>query len=249
MIKKWVVFDAFGTLFDFCRPIAESYSQFYAMIYGHPQSANDINKAFVDAFRSVRAKYPNYIIPASDRDDPENMTHQWWRLVVERTFGLERTIQSQNLTQALMEFYSTSEAYTVRPGIESTLRELKRYDEVKLGVLSNCDDRLDTILSALGLGKYFDITVESQTAGVQKPDRRIFDHFKIQAAPLHAADEWWYIGNDKTLDYDASRSAGWNAILLEPHSQTTAERTTETERQLIGHIFGELKIPSQYVKR
>ena len=55
--------------------------------------------------------------------------------------------------------------------VEPTLA-LMRKQKLKVGVISNFDERLEGILAGLGLEKYFDFVLSTYNTGFSKPDSR-----------------------------------------------------------------------------
>ena len=94
-----------------------------------------------------------------------------------------------------------------------TLRRL-RAAGLRLGVVSNSDGRVDQALAAAGLREYFDVVVDSDLAGVEKPDPRIFS-FAIEALGLRP-DEVLYIGDIYEVDVVGAEAAGLHAALVDP---------------------------------
>jgi putative hydrolase of the HAD superfamily len=89
-----------------------------------------------------------------------------------------------------------------------------RAADLRLGVVSNSDGRVDEALEAAGLRRYFDVVVDSAVAGVEKPDPRIF-HVALDALGV-LPDEALYVGDLYDVDVVGARAAGIDAILLGP---------------------------------
>jgi putative hydrolase of the HAD superfamily len=86
---------------------------------------------------------------------------------------------------------------------------------VPLGVISNWDDTLESILERKGLARFFKVMVASTTFGRAKPDRAIFTHaLAAIGAPAEAA---WHVGDDPDADALGAARAGLGALLLDPH--------------------------------
>lgn len=111
----------------------------------------------------------------------------------------------RDLAPRLLRRFSSREGYSLAPGVDSLLRSLKQHKQqqqqqqrscqIVVGVITNSDDRVPSILSSLGLrvspvrfgsdldpaevvaGKQYDIDLHcmSYDVGFAKPDRRIFD--------------------------------------------------------------------------
>ncbi len=83
---------------------------------------------------------------------------------------------------------------------------------MRLGVVSNWDHRLPTVLEELGLARFFGSVTYSQKAGVEKPDPRIFlqalDELAVEpAATVH-------VGNSPLEDVEGAVAAGMGALHL-----------------------------------
>ena len=100
---------------------------------------------------------------------------------------------------------------TVRPGTEEVLERLRsRY---RMGVISNSDGTVGTLLAELGLHRYFDSVTDSHICGCEKPDPRIFQA-ALQSLDL-AADRALYIGDLYSVDFLGARAAGMSAVLMD----------------------------------
>jgi putative hydrolase of the HAD superfamily len=98
----------------------------------------------------------------------------------------------------------------------ATPRALERLREhsVPLGVVSNSDGRVQEALDAAGLGRFFEVVVDSKLAGFEKPDPRIF-HPALAALGVPPADAL-YVGDLYEVDVVGARRAGMTAVLLDP---------------------------------
>ena len=86
---------------------------------------------------------------------------------------------------------------------------------VTLGVISNWDHTLDSILSKKGLGHFFKVVVASTTFGEAKPSKKIFQHALSLAGAQPS--EAWHVGDDPDADALGAVRAGLHAVLLDPH--------------------------------
>lgn len=101
----------------------------------------------------------------------------------------------------------------VEPDTPETLDRL-RARGFRLGVVSNADGRVRTLLQELGLASRFEVIVDSHDVGVEKPDPRIFEIAlaAMRATPAHAV----YVGDFPQVDVVGARRAGIRPILLDP---------------------------------
>jgi putative hydrolase of the HAD superfamily len=86
---------------------------------------------------------------------------------------------------------------------------------IDLGVISNWDHTLESILRRKGLARFFKVIVASTTFGTAKPERAIFMH-ALERIGARAA-EAWHVGDDPDADAIGAARAGLHALLLDPH--------------------------------
>ncbi len=81
-------------------------------------------------------------------------------------------------------------------------------------VVSNSEGRLSELLAEIGLAELFAVVVDSGRLGIEKPDRRIFEHAlaalgialgSVAESPVHVGDSW-------SADIAGALGAGWRAI-------------------------------------
>jgi len=99
------------------------------------------------------------------------------------------------------------------PGASEVLHELTGRGYL-VGVISNADGRIETLLRNAGLFEPLSVIIDSHVVGVEKPDPRIFD-FALERAGLSPEDAV-YVGDFYSLDVVGARRAGLEAILLDP---------------------------------
>jgi putative hydrolase of the HAD superfamily len=114
------------------------------------------------------------------------------------------------------------------PGAEPALVRLAAAG-LRLGVVSNSDGRCEEALVTAGLRAHFDVVIDSDVVGVEKPDPAIF------AAALGALGvapgEALYVGDVYEVDVVGARGAGLEAILLDPLGRH-AGRDVRTARDI-----------------
>lgn len=80
---------------------------------------------------------------------------------------------------------------------------------VRVAVLSNSEGRLAELLAEIGIADVFAAIIDSGRVGIEKPDRRIFDH---TLAVLGASQPGIHIGDSWPADVAGALAAGWRAI-------------------------------------
>ncbi|HVT60137.1 MAG TPA: HAD family hydrolase [Thermoanaerobaculia bacterium] len=98
----------------------------------------------------------------------------WWQRFLERLCEhLDSPPPSRFAAAELFHRCGRAEAWEVYPEVPGVLDELRRRG-LRLGVISNWDERLPGLLEQLDLARRLDAVVYSSAAGIEKPDARIF---------------------------------------------------------------------------
>lgn len=133
--------------------------------------------------------------------------------------------------ESLYKQFSSNSSYQLYPNVVPVLEYL--HPKYKLAVVSNADNRLQTVLAQLGVDHFFSHIVTSEEAGAEKPSPRIFEYALQKAGlPPHLAV---HVGDHPRKDYEAAHRAGMRALLFKP--QVPAKRVAESD---IIHDFREL---------
>jgi len=98
------------------------------------------------------------------------------------------------------------------PETFDVLNQLKTLG-LKLGVISNFDTRIYSVLEALGIRRFFDTVTVSSEAGYSKPQREIFD-LAVRSLGIPASDVL-LVGDSLRDDVEAALRAGLAAILID----------------------------------
>ncbi|KAL2169259.1 hypothetical protein VTG60DRAFT_6339 [Thermothelomyces hinnuleus] len=214
-------FDAFGTLFHPKGPVMEQYVAVAQQCGLGGFSVQDVEASFKAAFSRESKLHPNY-----GRASGMGAL-KWWTNVITQTFQPligEGTELPNGLAPKLWHRFSSGEGYSLSPGVASLLRSLRQRQQERrpkpsrliVGVITNSDDRVPSILSSLGLhvsplrfgaplnsarggpSEHYDVDLHcmSYDVGVTKPDRRIFDAAEEMAVQLVMAQEAAEHGRD-----------------------------------------------------
>ena len=135
--------------------------------------------------------------------------------VKEGLSSVRHLLETQGLLQELREINRHSNLWRggAVPGAREVLGDLKGKG-YQLGVISNSDGRLETLLNEVGLAEYFSVIVDSHVVGFEKPDPRIF-HWALERTGV-TPNEAVYVGDFYSLDVVGARRVGLDAILLDP---------------------------------
>lgn len=168
----------------------------------------------VDAARLDAAFFPAYRRLATDGGGLAAMigteadARAFWRAIVEEVFrAADSTMPGDPYFDDVFDLFATSECWRVYSDVESAL-ELARAAGVRLGVLSNFDQRLHGIVEALGLAGSFEVVLASADAGFAKPAPAVFEKAR-EAAGIESPTDLALIGDSIAEDVEGALAAGW----------------------------------------
>ncbi len=194
-----VLFDAAETLFTTRGSVGEIYGSI-ARQYGSTAPTEAIQAAFVRQFRGAG--------PLSIKDQK-----RWWKDVVYRVFNEVGMVENfDQFFDQVYERFRSSEGWVLFPETVETLTELKR-SGLKLGVISNFDSRIYSVMQSLDILRFFDNVTLSSETGYCKPDREIFDA-AVRALGVPAS-EVLLVGDSLHDDVEAGITAGLQAVLID----------------------------------
>jgi len=118
----------------------------------------------------------------------------------------------EELATELYAVFSDSRSYKLFDDVQPALERL-RSDGYRLGLISNFEGWLETMLVELEIGHVFEVAVISGLEGVEKPDPRIYELAldKASVAPGKAV----HIGDSLRFDVEPARSVGMHAVLID----------------------------------
>jgi putative hydrolase of the HAD superfamily len=135
-----------------------------------------------------------------------------WEAIVDDTFAeLITPPPSQTFFPELFERFAQASEWRIYDDVLPTLEELARRG-LRLGIISNWDDRLRPLLATLGLASHFEVTLVSAEFGCSKPAREIFD----AAAKLFGLvpAEILLVGDNWEADVEGARTAGFRSVQI-----------------------------------
>ncbi|MBV8886509.1 MAG: HAD family hydrolase [Chroococcidiopsidaceae cyanobacterium CP_BM_RX_35] len=207
---KVIFLDAVGTLFGVKGSVGEVYSRL-AQGFGVEVSAEDLNQAFVQSFRAA----PPPVFPGTKLQEIPEHEFEWWRVIALHTFQqvgvLDQFADFSAFFAELYTHFATAEPWFIYPDVRPALEKWQRLG-IELGVLSNFDSRLYSVLQALELAEFFSSITTSTEVGAAKPDSQIFTvGLQKHNCPAKAA---WHVGDSWKEDYQGAKAAGLFAVWL-----------------------------------
>jgi putative hydrolase of the HAD superfamily len=197
-----------GTLLLLREPVGHTYARL-AAVHGVTLPAGRLD----EAFRRVLAAAPPNVHPGASPAQAAERERGWWRERVRETFraadGMARFDDFDGFFAGVWRHYAGASAWRLASGALPCLDALSARG-LRLGVLSNFDQRLRRLLASLRLAERFDVIAVPADAGAAKPARASFEHCLARIGL--AAASVLYVGDDETLDVAAARQAGLLAL-------------------------------------
>lgn len=169
----------------------------------------------------MKTEMPNYG-KAKEDYSPE----RWWTEVIERTFPRQYHPLHPQLAPFLLYQFSSHRGYELHEDVMPLFRKLSvspvlsgsPFHSMTVGIISNSDPRVSSVLTSLGIARFFQLHLNSYDVGYEKPEKEIFDLAKDYATEGSMPDTKWtyiHVGDDLQEDYHGAQQAGWNSVLLD----------------------------------
>lgn len=199
---KAILFDLVGTLIYVKGSVGLIYSS-VAESFGFEIDSEKLNKAFIEAI---------HIKPQPIGGNEEEK--KWWKEVVSNTFkfsGYDLKEKFNEIFEIIFKEFTTKGAWAVYPEVFNVLKNLQK-NNLKIGLISNFDNRLEIILKELEIYECFNCLSYSGKVGFSKPDPRIFQYAlkELNIIP----EEALYIGDSLETDYYPALNLNMNAYLI-----------------------------------
>jgi putative hydrolase of the HAD superfamily len=219
---KVIFLDAVGTLFGVRGSVGEVYSKL-AHQFGVEVDIAVLNQAFYQSFQAASPLAFPGTLPA---DVPER-EFAWWWAIAAQTFQqagvLNQFTDFSRFFTTLYDHFATAEPWFVYPDICPSLQHWHTQG-IELGVVSNFDSRLYTVLPALGLAEFFTSVTISTEVGAAKPDPKVFAvALSKHNCPASAA---WHVGDSFREDYEGAKAAGLRGIWLKRPDSSATDTTS-----------------------
>lgn len=202
-----VVFDAVGTLL-FPQPAAEIVYASAAARFGLAIDPGTIRERFYQAF----SREESHDAEAGWRVDEARELARWQTIVADVLPG-----STEECFRYLYDYFARPVSWHVPNDAIDTIQALSTHN-IKLGIASNLDARIHPILAGHPkLAACVPHVCVSSEIGYRKPDSRFFEH--VAHTMACRPQDILYVGDDRRNDYDGARTAGFTAILLDPHGR------------------------------
>lgn len=210
---KVVLFDAAGTLFRLTRGVGEEYAQ-VLQEFGCRHKPDQLETAFGRVWGAMEPRPPTGL---PRPDDDRGWWHQLVIQVMEQCGCRLPQAEREACFDRLYGRFVEPGVWELYPEVTNVLEEL-RAKGLKLGVVSNFDTRLTTILIQLGVLGYFECVTISSRTGYDKPHPGIF---KRALETFHVPPEKaLHVGDDPEADWQGATAAGLQVFELQRPDRT-----------------------------
>jgi putative hydrolase of the HAD superfamily len=194
-----ILFDAAETLFTTRGSVGEIYGSI-AREYGSEASVESIQEAFVRQFRGAG--------PVSVQDQK-----RWWKEIVQRVFSDVGMVENfDEFFERVYDCFRDSQGWMLFPETMDVLERVKELG-LKLGLISNFDTRVYSVLESLGIRSFFEAVILSSETGYSKPEVEIFQA-AIRALAFPAS-EILLVGDNPHDDVEPALRLGMSAMLID----------------------------------
>ena len=205
-----VFFDAADTLFRIQGSVAELYLH-YAEKHGYRRSGDSLS-AIKTAFTRAFTEAPLPVFAATEPGAIKQSERLWWFDIVHNVFYRVGMFERfDDFFEEIFAVFERPDAWRLFPETREVLTTLKAQG-FELGIISNFDSRLFSILRGLEIADYFDTVTISSLAHAAKPSARIFQ----EALEKHAVDpaEALHVGDSERDDVNGAQAVGLTGVLL-----------------------------------
>lgn len=209
-VPQVIFLDAVGTLFGVESSVGEQYVK-VASRFGVNLASDELNRAFYKSFKA--ATPPAF--SGTEAAEIQVKEYTWWLELAVETFkeadAFHHFPDFGHFFAHLYDYFATAAPWFVYPDVPDTLQRWQQLG-IPLGILSNFDSRIYSVLKALNLADYFTSVTLSTEVGAAKPDPKIFAiALQKHNCPANAA---WHIGDSFEEDYQAAKAMGLRGIWL-----------------------------------
>jgi putative hydrolase of the HAD superfamily len=209
-VPRIVFFDAGNTLLHVHPSIGQVYSE-VSKEFGCSVSPEELEKGLLEAWGEY-LKERRYKT-AEGLETSEEHEYEMWRTL---TYALhdrvsELTCERRPWFEALHKTFGEPRRFRLFPDVMDTLQALDGMG-IRIGIISNWDRRLESILGGMGLGELLDVVVISSLVGYSKPHPRIFE-IALEKAEL-SPEEAVHVGDTFRDDIEGAQSVGIRPVLI-----------------------------------
>lgn len=185
-----------------------------------------INRALGSVFRAM----DDLVVNREHFSTSTERSRAFWTQIYTRLLA-ELGVDDPDASHAnyLYDEFTKPEHYALFPDAVPALRELAALGYT-LGIVSNFEDWLMTLLERLGILPLMSVVVVSGVEGIEKPDPEIFRR-ALERIDAEAA-RTVYVGDNPRIDVEAALALGMGAVLVDRRGVHNGFRTSPVVRSL-----------------
>ena len=191
-----VTFDAGGTLIEPWPSVGHVYAEVAKRFGVEGITVETLNQGFAAAWRA--------------KLDFDYSQAAWFELV-RQTFGEHAPSLPDDFFPALYERFAEPDTWRVYDDVLPALETLAAR-RLRLGVISNWDERLHVLLERLNLRVFFECVIVSRDVGFTKPSPQIFEIVLRKLG--QPAECVLHVGDSLTEDVEGAKKVGFQALHL-----------------------------------
>jgi putative hydrolase of the HAD superfamily len=142
-------------------------------------------------------------------------SHRFWTTLYADMLSFLQ-IADEGAPQVLYETFSDPSTYRLFPDAVPTVEEF-RSQGLKVGVISNFEGWLKTLLDVLEIRELFDVVAISGDLGWEKPDVRIFEWAMNEVGVERKTS--LHVGDSPNFDAQPAHDLGMTGVLLDRHGR------------------------------
>ena len=207
MIKA-VFFDLYHTLLGYDPPREELQARALKE-FGFEVDAEALRRPLVVADEYIYREHARVSLGQRSKEEQMAVWAQYERILLKES-GIE--VDDQLIMGLLGKMREFGLKQVLFDDVLPTLNELKKQGLI-LGLISNVDQDITSLLDNLGLTALLQVVVTSQDAGFNKPSPEIFQE-AVKKAGVQA-NEALYVGDQYQIDVVGANKAGMKGILID----------------------------------
>ncbi len=205
-----VFFDAADTLFHVRGSVAEMYLH-HAVQFGFRQKPDSVTE-IAQAFRRAFQEAPPPVFAVTEPMLIKQSERLWWFDIVHNVFYRVGMFQRfDEFFEQVFQAFEDHRSWRLFPETTAVLAQLKARN-LELGIISNFDSRLFTVMRGLGIADSFDTVTISSLAQAAKPAPKIF-HLALEKHAVDA-EEALHVGDSLREDVEGAKKVGLHTVLL-----------------------------------
>ena len=215
-----ITFDVGGTLVEPWPSVGHVYAEVAARFGVNGIAPEALTEKFIRAWKAQGGF---------------DYSQESWFALVRETFGGDAARLPDQFYPAVYDRFAEADCWHIFEDVLPALEALAGRG-LKLGIISNWDERLRPLLGRLDLANRFTTVVVSCEVGVTKPDRELFQRAARNLAVR--PDEMLHVGDSQAFDVVGAENAGARGLQVVRKGPLTASWQIAALTQLPPVISG-----------